>query len=238
MNEIELIKKYVAKEKQDSAIKKIKENYPVQYIIGNVDFYGSIINVNENVLIPRFETELLVDKTINYAKKLFQNKSIKIADLGTGSGCIAITLKKGLNCNIDAYDISDKALQLAKENAINNHCNINFLKKDIRESLDKKYDIIISNPPYIDSHKKAEDIVHENEPHLALYASDEGLEFYKKIIAHSITSVNKKFIIAFEIGYQQGEVLKNYSAQYFPNSKIYIEKDLTNKDRYLFIINE
>ncbi len=238
MNEIELIKKYIAKEEQESAIKKIKENYPVQYIIGNVDFYGSIINVNENVLIPRFETELLVDKTINYAKKLFQNKLIKIADLGTGSGCIAIALKKSLNCNIDAYDISDEALYLAKENAINNQCNINFLKKDIRKSLDKKYDIIISNPPYIDSHEKAEAIVHENEPHIALYASDEGLEFYKKIIAYSITNVNKKFIIAFEIGYQQGKILKDYSAQYFPNSKIYIEKDLTNKDRYLFIINE
>lgn len=238
MNEIDLIKKYVAKEKQEEALKKLKENYPVQYIIGNVDFYGSIIKVDENVLIPRFETELLVDKTIKYANKIFKNKEIKIADLGTGSGCIAISLKKRLNCEIDAYDISKSALKVAEENALNNNCKINFFKKDIRKRLEKKYDIIISNPPYIDINQKAMDIVDKNEPHLALYANDFGLEFYKKIIAYSNKNVNPQFIIAFEIGYQQGSILKEHSMQYFPNSKIYIEKDLTNKDRYLFIINE
>ena len=101
-------------------------NYPPQYLIGNVDFYGSIINVDERVLIPRYETELLVDKTIKYAKRIFTNK-INIIDLGTGSGCIAISLKKNLDCNLTALDISKDALSLAKTNAQLNNTEITFI---------------------------------------------------------------------------------------------------------------
>lgn len=123
-------------------------NYPPQYLIGNVDFYGSIINVDERVLIPRYETELLVDKTIKYAKRIFTNK-INIIDLGTGSGCIAISLKKNLDCNLTALDISNDALSLAKTNAQLNNTEITFINKSMTDNLTNNYDIIISNPPYI-----------------------------------------------------------------------------------------
>ena len=149
MNDIELIKKYVAIAKQEEALKLLENGYPVQYIIGNVDFYGNIINVNENVLIPRFETEYLVDKTIKYINKL-NNKELDILEIGTGSGCISIALKKSLKSDIDAIDISAKAIEVAKTNAINNNVKINFLECDIHKfKSNKKYDLIISNPPYV-----------------------------------------------------------------------------------------
>ena len=112
----------------DDIINQIKDGYPIQYLIGNVEFLDSIIDVNENVLIPRFETEYLVDKTIKY---LQYKENLKILDIGTGSGCIAISLKKALNCTINAIDINEKALELAKKNAYNNNVVINFKKKDI-----------------------------------------------------------------------------------------------------------
>ena len=111
--------------------------YPPQYLIGNVEFYGNIINVDERVLIPRFETETLVDKTINYAKKVFSNK-INIIDLGTGSGCIAISLKKNLDCDVTALDISSDALEVARTNAALNNTEINFINQSMTDSLNNK----------------------------------------------------------------------------------------------------
>ena len=122
----------------------------VQYIVGNVNFYGFTINVNPNVLIPRFETEELVNKTLEYLKKYF-NSNIDIIDIGTGSGCIAISLKKLLpNSHVTAIDISNKALEVAKENAKINEVEITFGLSDIFSSVEGKFDLLISNPPYID----------------------------------------------------------------------------------------
>ena len=143
---IEYLKKYLKEEELEEGIKKLNQGIPVQYIIGNVDFYGNVIEVNENVLIPRFETEGLVEKTI---ERLKNRKNLKIVDLGTGSGCIAITLAKKLNCEVDAVDISSKALEVAKKNAINNDVSINFYLGDLLKPLKNKYDCIISNPPYM-----------------------------------------------------------------------------------------
>ena len=123
MTDIEYLKKYLNPDKLEEGIKKLEKGIPVQYIVGNVDFYGSIIEVNESVLIPRFETEELVDRVI---KKLKNKKNLDIVDLGTGSGCIAISLAKNLNSNVDAVDISKEALEVAKKNAIDNNVNINF----------------------------------------------------------------------------------------------------------------
>ena len=114
----------------------------VQYIIGNVDFYGYIFDVNEDVLIPRFETETLVEKTLNYIKKYF-NRKVDIVDLGTGSGCIAITLKKKITCNVDAVDISFSALKVAKSNAKKNNVDINFIEGDMLKPLTKKLWILL-----------------------------------------------------------------------------------------------
>lgn len=221
----------------NSKIEEIKSGKPIQYVIGNVDFYGYIFDVNEDVLIPRFETETLVEKTLNYIKKYF-NKKIDIVDLGTGSGCIAITLKKKIDCNVDAVDISSEALKVAKENAKKNNTDINFIEGDMLKPLDKKYDVIISNPPYIDPEEEIMDIVKDNEPNIALYALDHGVYYYKEIIKKAKNYLNERFIIAFEIGYKQGEELKEYAKKHFPDAIISIENDLSEKNRYLFIISE
>ena len=125
MTDIEYLKKYLPEDKLEEGLKRLEKGEPVQYIVGNVDFYGLIFNVNPCVLIPRFETEELVSKTIEYIKRYF-NYPIKVVDLGTGSGCIAVTLKHKLGNSIDmsAVDISKDALEVAKENARNNNADI------------------------------------------------------------------------------------------------------------------
>ncbi len=233
----ELIKKYVPIDKQKQAYIDLKNNVPVQYIIGHVDFYGYTIKVNKNVLIPRFETEYLVEKLINYINK-YLNKKIAIADLGTGSGAIAIALNKELNADVTAFDISKKALKVAKENAENNGSSVQFLLHDIKKEIPGVYDCIVSNPPYIAYENKADDIVHNNEPHLALYADKKGLDFYEKILGYAKNVLSKKSIIAFEIGMDQANDIKKIAEKYFESAIIKIEKDLPGKDRYIFIINE
>ena len=237
MNEIEYLKKYLPSDKLEDGIKRLNNGEPVQYIVGNVDFYGYKINVNKNVLIPRFETEELVFKTINLIKKNL-NENIKVLDIGTGSGCISIALKKEIpGLDITAVDISEDALVVAKNNALENNCEINFIKSDLFNNIDDKYDLIISNPPYISYDEQIMDIVKKNEPHLALYAKNNGLYFYKEIIKNSSNYLNDKNIIAFEIGYLQANEIKKMAHKYYPNSNIIIEKDMQEKDRFVFIIN-
>ncbi len=238
MTDIEYLKKYLPNDKLEYGLEQLKKGIPVQYIIGNVDFYGYKINVNKNVLIPRFETEQLVFKTIDYINKMF-DKKLNILDIGTGSGCISITLKKELdNVNITAVDISDEALEVAINNAKENDCEINFIKSDLFSNINDKYDVIISNPPYISYNEEIMDIVKNNEPNIALYAEDNGLYFYKQILSKCNDYLFEKSIIAFEIGYTQASAISKLAKIYFPTSKIVVEKDLQGKDRFLFIINK
>lgn len=237
MTDIEYLKKYLPKEKLERGIEKLKQSLPVQYIVGSVNFYGIDIKVNKNVLIPRFETEYLVEKTIKYVKE-YLSEPLKIIDLGTGSGAIAIALKKKLNAEVDAIDISNKSLEVAKKNATYNKLNIHFYKSDMLENVDEKYDLIISNPPYISKEEQVEDIVKNNEPHIALYAENNGLEFYEKILKKAEKNLNKKSIIAFEIGCTQGNKIKEMAKKYIKKSKIKVEKDLTGKERYMFIFKK
>lgn len=237
MSNEELIKKYVEESKWNEAFEKLKDGIPIQYIIGNVDFLGNIIEVDERVLIPRFETENLVFKTINYAKKMFSD-SIKIVDLGTGSGCIAISLKKALNAELVAIDISQDALDLARNNALKNKVEIEFKLGNMEEILPGKYDIIISNPPYISQDGFVEKMVKDNEPNIALFASDEGLYYYKKILAYAFEVLNKPGLIAFEIGDNQKDLLEEYIQTNFSDKKYAFETDLAGMNRYLFIFNE
>lgn len=206
-----------------------------QYLIGNVEFLNTTITIDKRVLIPRFETETLVDKTIKYASNIF-NKTINIIDLGTGSGCIAIALKKNLDANITALDISSDALDVAKQNAILNNTDIIFVNQSMTEPLKNNYDIIISNPPYIPYDGYVEQIVKNNEPSLALYASDNGLYFYKYILNNHLKNLNKPGLIAFEIGDSQRQSLEILVDKL--NLKYSFEKDLQGLDRYLFIFNE
>ena len=234
MKEEEYLKKYLDKDKLEEGLEQLKQGIPVQYIVGNVDFYGNTINVNKNVLIPRFETELLVDKTIKYIKNNFKHH-VDILDIATGSGCIAITLKKEIDSTVDASDISESALKVAQENALNNKVDINFINSDMLTNITKKYDIIISNPPYLTKEDDIMDIVKNNEPEIALYAKDNGLYYYDVILKNIKNNLKDKYLIAFEIGYTQGEAIKNIALKYLDNINVKIEKDYRNKDRFVFI---
>lgn len=240
MNELEYLKKYIHPEDNlEEALERLKKGEPVQYIIGDVDFYGNIIKVNKNVLIPRRETEELVEKTLEKIKKIFPERNINIIDIGTGSGCIPITMKKFLpNSNISAVDISQDALKVAVDNSKINNTDINFIHSNLFENVSGKYHCIISNPPYIKENEEIMDIVKNNEPHLALYAPNDGLYFYQEIIKEASKYLEEKFIIAFEIGETQGQEIINIAKKYFPNSNIILEKDLQHLDRFVFITNE
>lgn len=232
--DLEYLKKYGNKKTYLNDLERLKKGEPVQYIIGNVDFYGIKINVNKNVLIPRFETEQFVEKTIKYINEMF-NEKIDIIDLGCGSGCISIALKKLTNSNVTSIDISPDALKIAKENAEMNDVEINFILNDMLDGIDEKFDIIISNPPYISENEEIMEIVKNNEPHLALYAPNDGLYFYEEILKKAKNNLKEKALIAFEIGETQGEKIKKLSLKYLPSFEVKIEKDLYNRDRFVFI---
>lgn len=235
--QVAYLRKYLEKDKLEGGIALLKKGIPVQYIVGNVDFYGNIIRVDKNVLIPRFETELLVDKTIKRINKYFNNKLIRILELGTGSGCIAISLKKEINSIIDAIDISKEALSVAIDNAKINNVDINFMLSDMTTYKDKKYDVIISNPPYIKEDELIMDMVKDNEPNIALYADDNGLYYYKKIIDNINYLTNDKYLICFEIGYTQGKYIEEYAKDNLSDITVSIEKDYNDRDRFIFITN-
>lgn len=221
----------------DKVLCELKAGKPIQYIIGNVNFYGNTIEVNESVLIPRFETELLVEKTITKIKKYFPNQKVSIIDLGTGSGCIAISLKKNLDATVDALDISKDALELAKINAQKNNTEINFINDDMTTYQEKKYDIIISNPPYIRFDEPIMDIVKNNEPQVALYAKEDGLYYYRKILENITNITNDKFLICFEIGLNQSTTIVDIAKKHLDNVFIAVEKDYSDKERFIFITN-
>lgn len=151
-------------------VSELKEGRPIQYIIGNVNFYGNKLNVDERVLIPRFETEQLVEETIKRIKDKFNDNKISIIDLGTGSGAIGLTLKKEFpNSKVDLLDISLDALDVALNNAKRLGLDINVIHNDMLENINNKYDVVISNPPYIRNDEEIEDIVRDNEPRIALF---------------------------------------------------------------------
>ena len=233
MTDIDYLKKYLDESKLEEGLKRLENGEPVQYIVGNVDFYNYNFIVNKNVLIPRFETEELVNRAIKYIKQYIPNP--KIVDLGTGSGCIAITLSKELNVSVDAVDISDKALEVAQQNNEMNKGKVTFYQGNMLEPLNKKYNVIISNPPYISRNEEIEDIVKNNEPELALYADNDGLYYYEEILKNASDYLEEKFLIAFEIGYLQGKKMKELALKYLENVNVSIEKDLSEKDRFVFI---
>ncbi len=234
MTDKEYLKKYLEPSKWDEGFKMLAEGEPLQYIIGNVNFCGNTIKVNSHVLIPRFETELLVDKTVNYIKTYF-NMPVKIIDLGTGSGAIAITLKKKLESTVEAIDISSEALKVARENALLNNVSINFYESDMLDNVTGKYDVIISNPPYVAYDEEIDDVVRNNEPAIALFAENNGLEFYEKILSKAKNNINAKALIALEIGRSQGKAVEQIARNYFPNAEIRVEKDFPGEDRFVFV---
>lgn len=235
MTDIEYLKKYY-EGNIDDALNRLSNGEPVQYIVGNVDFYGNKLFVNKNVLIPRFETEELVDNTIKFVKKNFKDK-VNILDIGTGSGAIAISLKKELDSNLTATDISKEALEVAKKNAKYNKVNISFTNTNLFDDINDKFDVVISNPPYIAFDEEIEDIVKNNEPNIALYASNDGLYYYEEILKNINRILKDKYLISFEIGMNQGEKIKELASRYLSNYNIEVKKDMQNRDRMVFIYN-
>lgn len=236
MNNITYLKKYY-KGNLNDAIKRLNNNEPVQYIVGNVNFYGYEIDVDKRVLIPRRETEELVEEVIRRTKA-FSNP--KIVDIGIGSGAIAISLSKELNLPVIGVDISLDALDVAKKNITKNSANVTLYDGDMLKPLIDnkiKIDIIVSNPPYIALDEKIEDIVKNNEPHIALFAENNGLEYYESILKDAHKVLNDKFLIAFEIGATQKDDVTKMVYKYFKDVKVEIKKDLSLKDRMLFVYN-
>ena len=236
---VSFLKKSLSGDELDEGLKKLDEGISPQYIVGNVDFYGNVIEVNPNVLIPRFETELLVDRTVYYIHHHLKNISnIKVLDIGTGSGCIAISLAKEMGCSVDACDISSPALNVAKKNADINNVDVSFFLSDIFSDVCDKYNVIISNPPYIREDEEIEDIVYNNEPHLALYAKDDGLFFYREILKNAKSYLKNQFIIAFEIGELQVSDVVSFVYQYFNDVDVIVEKDYSGRDRFVFVFSK
>lgn len=214
-----------------SRIEKRKEHIPLQYIINKQNFYGLDFYVDESVLIPRYDTENIVDRIVKDCK---ENKCLSVLDLCTGSGCIAVSLKKSGFEKVYAADISDKALAVAKHNAKLNNADIIFLQSDLYENFPKeiRFDIIVSNPPYIstDEIARIEKQVRDFEPKLALDGGRDGLDFYKKIINLSKNFLNNKGRLYLEIGYDQSkDVVDLAKKEGYDN--IVIIKDLSGRDR-------
>ncbi|MBD7909182.1 peptide chain release factor N(5)-glutamine methyltransferase [Sporosarcina gallistercoris] len=211
---------------------------PIQHIIGEEWFYGRPFSVSKDVLIPRPETEELVQGALHRASKLFRNKPIQIADIGTGSGAIAVTFKLEFpSAQVTATDISEAALMIARRNAERNNATITFLQGDLAQPLQNgKWDIILSNPPYIgrDEASSMSSTVLEYEPHGALFADENGLVLYRKL-AETLPAIMKKpALIGLEIGYLQGGAVRQLFQNAFPESKIEVVQDMNGKDRMIF----
>lgn len=223
----------------EEVIAKIDEGYPIAYLIGDVSFYGYPFKVNENVLIPRFETETLIEKTIKLIKSLNLENS-NLIDLGTGSGVIAITLKKEIpSLNITAIDKSKEALKVAIENSKLNKVNVDFQNQDIfNYELPENISIVISNPPYIEEDSNYNQNV-LYEPKEAIFVCNiNPLIYYEQILKIAKEQINKKHLIAFEIDEDHKEDMHKLCKKYFPSDNIVIEKDLAGKNRYAFIYSE
>lgn len=233
MTDLEYLKKYGNRATFLEDQEKLKQGVPVQYLVGHVSFYGYPIKVNPHVLIPRFETEELVEKVLHYVKE--KTAPLRIADIGTGSGCIAIALAKKLHSEIVAVDLSREALAVARENAAINQVSITFLEGDLLGPLEGTFDVIISNPPYIAPEEEIMEIVRKNEPALALYAEEDGTYCYRKMLESISPYLKKQSLVAFEIGAAQGEKLLTYAQQLFPNQTAWIEQDLQGRDRFFFL---
>jgi len=220
--------------------KHIKEDVPLSHLVGFEYFYDRKFKVTKDVLSPRMETEELIYRVVEYVKSTKKN-NLKILDLCTGSGIIAITLKKELSqfsIDVVASDISAEAIKVAKENTQSHDATIKFIQSDIFDNIADKFDIIVSNPPYIDRKDEVtmQDNVLKYDPHLALFAEEEGMYFYRKIIEQANDYLNENGVIFFEIGYDQKDKiikladLNGYSAEVY--------KDINGRDRMAFLIRK
>ena len=230
--EDDIIKKF-----NDIFDKYLFDNKPVQYLIGYSTFYGYDFIVNEDVLIPRFETEELVENVLYRYDKHFKGKKVNVCDLACGSGCIGITLSlEEPNMEVIASDISPEALAVALKNNQKLGGRVKFLQGDMLKPLEGyKFDIFVSNPPYIPNDEIVDPLVKDNEPNIALFGGSDGMKFYDIILSGVKPLLNDKAMIAFEHGFDKKEEMLALAKKYFPNAKAEVLKDLEGKDRMTFI---
>ena len=215
----------------------LEKDYPVQYIIGYVDFYGLKINVNEFTLIPRYETEYLIELTLKEIKKM-NLANPKILDLCTGSGAIGLTLKSLLpSSEVTLSDISKDALMVANKNKNELNLDVNIIESDLFKNIQGKFDVIISNPPYVMTNETLpKDVLYE--PHLALFSGPKGIDHIEEIFKNIKSHLNNKYLIALEINEKSEPDITNLIKTYFEKNINYkFMKDLAEKTRYLFITN-
>ncbi|NCE78992.1 peptide chain release factor N(5)-glutamine methyltransferase [Turicibacter sp. TS3] len=219
----------------------VEDNIPVQHIMGYETFFGHKFIVNDDVLIPRFETEELVANVLSTYDDVFNGSKVKVVDVGTGSGAIGVTLAvEEPNMEVTVTELSEAALEVAKQNANQLGANVTFYQGDMLQPLIErglKFDILVSNPPYIPLTEEVDPFVKDNEPHLALFGGEDGLKFYRQILRDAHKVVNEKNIIAFEHAYNHKEAMAQLIKEHFPHSKFETLKDLNGKDRMTIIIN-
>jgi len=228
------------RKKFDKMIVRILEHEPLNYVLGFAWFYGHKFIVDETVLIPRYETEELVSNILNYLDNKFKDyKEIKAVDIGTGSGAIAISIaKEEAKVKMSASDISQEAVNTASKNATLNEVDIDFKCGNMLDPFieaNSKFDLIICNPPYIPQDEDLEVSVKEFEPHLALFGGSDGLKYYREVFDNCQKILNKNALLAFEIGWNQKEVLLQEVRKRLVNSKAEVIKDINGKDRMLFV---
>lgn len=236
INELDKLELIKLNKWNENTFKLLENNYPVQYIIGYVDFYGLKINVNESTLIPRYETEYLIELTLKKIKELNITPN-NILDLCTGSGAIGLTLKHQMpSSNLTLSDISPSALKVATQNKEELNLNVNIIESDMLKNIKGKFDIIISNPPYVmTTESLPKDVLYE--PHLALYSGAFGTDHIEELFKTVHPYLEDKYLIALEINEQSEIPLTKLINKYFNNINYTFEKDLSGKTRYLFISN-
>ncbi|MFJ7752789.1 peptide chain release factor N(5)-glutamine methyltransferase [Peribacillus muralis] len=224
-----------------AAVELHAKGTPIQYIIGSEEFYGRTFFVNEEVLIPRPETEELIYYTLRKMPSLFnKGQKLRLADIGTGSGAIAITMKlEETSLSVSATDIAGPSLEVAKGNASALGAEVQFIQGDLLLPFieqNEKVDILLSNPPYIpiDDQKSMSVVVTGHEPHRALFAGSDGLDFYRRFMEQLPLIMNVPGLIGFEVGAGQGQAVADMLLRTFPAARVSVENDINEKDRMVF----
>ncbi|MFV0550321.1 MAG: peptide chain release factor N(5)-glutamine methyltransferase [Anaerorhabdus sp.] len=230
---VDVLKEY------EEGMQRILKHEPMQHVLGYSWFYGYQFIVNPNVLIPRPETEELVSHILANIDEHFPTGDVLCADIGTGSGAIAIAVaKEEARVCMLATDISEEAVEVAKKNALNNGASVEFMVGDMLEpiiSKEIKLDVLISNPPYIPQQEVLEESVIDFEPHVALFGGEDGLKFYRTILENCHKVLKDKAFIAFEMGWDQAKALTSEVKKYIPNAQSEVIKDMNGKDRMLLV---